>query len=268
MANSEEQMTFWEHVEVFRKVLFRCIIVWAVCAVGAFCFKDMLFGLLFAPSESDFLLYRGLCRLAELTGIASLCPGDFTAQFINTELASQFMTHLKIALWTGVVVAFPYLIIQLYGFIAPALYKQEKRYSVMLIIFGVLLFAMGVLLNYFVIFPFSFRFLSTYQVQDAVINQISLSSYISTFLMLSLLLGILFEIPIVGYFLAKLGIINAGTLKDYRKHAFVTICIIAAVITPTADIFTLMLVTLPIYLLYELTIGIVARTRKEEVDAD
>ncbi len=260
-SNNSEQMTFWEHVEVFRKVLFRCITVWAVCAIGAFCFKDWLFGIIFAPSESDFLLYRGLCRLSELSGITTLCPADFTAQFINTELASQFMTHLKIALWSGVVVAFPYLIIQLYGFIAPALYQQEKRYSILLIFFGVILFALGVLLNYFIIFPFSFRFLSTYQVQQAVVNQISLSSYVSTFLMLSLLMGILFEIPIVGYFLAKLGVIDAAMLRNYRKHAFVAICIIAAVITPTADVFTLLLVTLPIYLLYELTIGVVAKVK-------
>ena len=266
MSESERnngQMTFWEHVEVFRKVLFRCLGVWAVCAVGAFCFKDQLFGIIFAPSEADFVLYRGMCRLAALTHIGSLCPGDFTAQFINTQLASQFMVHLKIALWSGVVVAFPYLIIQLYGFISPALYEQEKRYSIMLIFFGVLLFAMGVLLNYFIIFPFSFRFLSTYQVQSAVVNQIALDSYISTFLMLSLLLGILFEIPILGYFLAKLGIIDAQMLRQYRKHAFVVICIIAAVITPTADVFTLLLVTLPIYLLYELTIGVVSHTKNE-----
>ena len=132
----------------------------------------------------------------------------------------------------------------------------------MLIGFGVLLFALGVLLNYFVIFPFSFRFLSTYQVNEAVVNQIALSSYIDTFLMLSLLLGILFEIPILAYFLAKLGIIEASMLRHYRKHAFVVICIIAAIITPTADVFTLLLVTLPIYLLYEVSILIVRKTNR------
>ena len=108
-------MTFWEHVEVFRKVLFRCIGVWAICAIGAFCFKDTLFAVLFAPSEADFVLYRWLCRLAEWTGWRSLCPGDFQAQFINTELASQFMVHLQVALIVGCIVAFPYLLIQLYG---------------------------------------------------------------------------------------------------------------------------------------------------------
>lgn len=254
-------MTFWEHVEVFRKVLFRCLAVWAVCAVAAFCFKDALFGVLFAPSKSDFVLYRALCWLSEKTGWASLCLGEFDTQFINTELASQFMTHLEVAIIFGCVVAFPYLIIQLYGFIAPALYKQEKRYSVMLIFFGVLLFATGVLLNYFIIFPFAFRFLSTYQVQEVVVNQIALKSYTSSLLVLSLLMGILFEIPIVAYFLAKLGLIDAPLLRKYRKHAFVVLCILAAIITPTADVFTLLLVTVPLYFLYELSIFVVAHTR-------
>lgn len=177
-------MTFWEHVEMFRKVLFRCLVVWAVCTIVAFCFKDTLFAMLFAPSEADFMLYQGLCRLAEWTGWHVLCPEEFQAQFINTELASQFMIHLQVAMIMGCIVAFPYLLIQLYGFVAPALYRQEKRYSILLIFFGVLLFALGVLLNYFVIFPFAFRFLSTYQVQEAVINQIALRSYISTLLVL------------------------------------------------------------------------------------
>ena len=257
-------MTFWEHVEVFRKVVFRCLAVWLVCTIAAFCFKDALFSVLFAPSKSDFILYRGLCWLAEQLSMPALCPGDFAIEFINIELASQFTTHLQVAVIMGVLVAFPYLIIQLYGFIAPALYTQEKRYSILLICFGVILFAMGVLLNYFVIFPFAFRFLSTYQVQEMVVNQIALKSYISTLLVLSLLLGILFEIPIIAYFLAKLGLIDKPLLVQYRKHAIVVLAILSAVITPTADIFTLLLVTVPLYLLYELSIHIVAHTKVKE----
>lgn len=262
--NDEEKMTFWEHVEVFRKVVFRCLAVWLVCAIAAFCFKDALFSVLFAPSKSDFILYRGLCWLAERLSMPALCPGEFSIDFINTELASQFTTHLQVAVIMGVLVAFPYLIIQLYGFIAPALYTQEKRYSILLIFFGVILFAMGVLLNYFVIFPFAFRFLSTYQVQEMVVNQIALKSYISTLSVLSLLMGILFEIPIIAYFLAKLGLIDKPLLVQYRKHAIVVLAILSAVITPTADIFTLLLVTVPLYLLYELSIHIVAHTKVKE----
>ena len=136
----------------------------------------------------------------------------------------------------------------------------------MLILCGVVLFAIGVLLNYFLIFPLAFRFLSTYQVQEMVVNQIALKSYISTLLMLSLMMGILFEIPIVAYFLAKLGLIDRQLLTDYRKHAFIVLCILAAIITPTADIFTLLLVTLPLYLLYEISIHIVAHTKTKNSD--
>lgn len=259
--NNSDKMTFWEHVDVFRKVIFKCLAVWLVCAVGAFCFKDILFNVLFAPSTSDFIVYRWMCSLGNLISFPALCPEEFSAEFINTDLASQFTTHLQVAAIMGVLVAFPYLIIQLYGFVSPALYKQEKRYSILLIIFGVLLFALGVLLNYFIIFPFAFRFLSTYQVQEAVINQIALNSYISTLLVLSLLLGILFEIPIIAYFLAKLDLIDKSMLVKYRKHAIVALSILSAIITPTADIFTLLLVTIPLYLLYELSIRVVARVK-------
>ncbi|MDY6426415.1 MAG: twin-arginine translocase subunit TatC, partial [Bacteroidales bacterium] len=142
---------------------------------------------------------------------------------------------------------------------------NERKYSVKLVCFFFLLFFLGVLLNYFVIFPFSFRFLGTYQVSENVVNQISLSSYVSTFLMLSLLMGILFEIPVVSFFMAKLGLINAQMLREYHRHAIVVICVISAIITPTADIFTLLLVAMPIFLLYELSIVIVKRveTRKK-----
>jgi sec-independent protein translocase protein TatC len=263
--NNSEKMTFWEHVDVFRKVIFKCLAVWLVCAVSAFCFKDILFNVLFAPSTSDFIVYRWMCSLGNLISFPALCPEEFSAEFINTELASQFTTHLQVAAIMGVLVAFPYLIIQLYGFVSPALYKQEKRYSILLIFFGVLLFALGVLLNYFIIFPFAFRFLSTYQVQEAVINQIALNSYISTLLVLSLLLGILFEIPIIAYFLAKLDLIDKSMLVKYRKHAIVALSILSAIITPTADIFTLLLVTVPLYLLYELSIRVVARVKKNSI---
>lgn len=244
---------------MLRKVVLRCLAVWAACAVAAFCCKDLLFSLVFAPAQSDFVLYRGLCRLAQTTGWQALCPPDFTPQFINTELASQFMTHIRVAAWGGLLLACPFLVVQLYGFIAPALYRRERRWTLLLTVAGTLLFALGVLLSYFLIFPFSFRFLSTYQVQPSVVNQIALSSYISAFLMLSLLMGILFEIPVLAWVLGRIGIIDAPLLRRYRRHAFVVVCIAAAVITPTADAFTLLLVALPVYLLYEASILLVPR---------
>ena len=264
--SEREVSSFWDHLDVLRKVLFRCLIAWTIGAMAAFCFKDILFRLLFAPSTDSFVSYRALAWLCAQTGWQSLCPGSFQASFINTELAAQFMTHLKVALWAGLVVVSPYLIVQLYGFVAPALYDQEKRHAAPVIIWGSLLFILGVLMNYFIIFPFAFRFLNNYQVYTEVHNQISLSSYISNLLMLSLLMGILFEIPIVNYLLAKAGLLQADTLKKYRRHAIVGIAIVAAIITPTGDAVTLMLVTVPIYLLYEVSIHIVSRTTKKQAD--
>ena len=254
-----DNMSFWTHLDVLRKVFLRCAAVWLVAAVVAFCFKQQLFDVIFAPSTNDFVLYRLMRDLSVAWGIESLYPADFKALFINTELAAQFITHMKMAAWAGVVVTMPYIVFELYRFVEPALYKNEKKHSISALVFGTLLFVCGVLLNYFVIFPFSFRFLSTYQVSAEVVNQISLSSYISSFLLLSLLMGVMFEIPLLGMFLAKMGLINAPQLRHYRRHAFVVILVIAAVITPTGDAITLMLVSLPIYLLYELTILIVKK---------
>jgi len=261
--SKREVSSFWDHLDVLRKVLFRCLTAWAIAAIAAFCFKDVLFSLLFAPSTDDFVSYRLMARLCEKTGWQSLCPGSFEAQFINTELAAQFMTHIKVALWAGLVVASPYLVVQLYGFVAPALYDNEKRHAAPIILWSSLLFLLGVLINYFIIFPFAFRFLNNYQVYAAVHNQISLSSYISNLLMLSLLMGILFELPIVNYLLAKAGLLQADTLKKYRRHAIVGIAIVAAIITPTGDAVTLALVTIPVYLLYEASIHIVKRTNSK-----
>jgi len=261
---SEQKVSsFWDHLEVLRKVLFRCLIAWLVGSIAAFCFKTLLFGLLFAPSRDDFVSYQAMAWLCQQTGWQSLCPGSFQAQFINTELAAQFMTHIKVALGAGLVAVSPYVLVQLYGFVAPALYDREKRHAAPIIVWGTLLFLLGVLMNYFIIFPFAFRFLNDYQVYEEVKNQISLSSYISTILLFGLLMGVFFEIPIVNYLLAKAGLLNAETLKKYRRHAIVCIAIVAAIITPTGDAVTLALVTVPIYLLYEASILIVKRTNSK-----
>lgn len=259
---SDAEMTFWEHLDAFRKVIFRCLLAWGLSSSIAFFFKKQLFGIVFAPSRSDFIIYKLLCNTAKITGWNSLCLNDFEALFINTQLASQFMVHMSMSLLIGAIIVTPYFIFQLYNFVSPALYKNEKRHSFTFVLYSFFLFFSGVLLNYFVVFPFSFRFLSSYQVDATVVNQISLTSYISTLTTLSLLMGIIFEIPIVFYFLAKLNLINAEILKEYRKYAFIIICIIAAVITPTADIFTLLLVAIPIMLLYELSIKVVQTTSK------
>jgi len=262
MSKKEKASTFWEHLEELRWALLRIAIVVMACMLVAFLNKDLLFSIILAPQKSDFILYRFFCFIAEKISISSICPGEFHAKLINTQLTSQFLIHIKMAFYMGILAAFPYIIYQIFRFVSPALYKHEKKYAFRVIFYSSLLFATGILLNYFIIFPLSFRFLATYQVSVEVVNTINLSSYIDTFLMLSLMLGIMSELPVLSWLLAKLGFLSDKLMKKYRKHAIILILIIAAVITPTADAFTLLLVFFPIYLLYELSIFIVKKTAR------
>lgn len=261
--NEAKELTFWDHLDELRKVLFRVALVTIILTVIAFLNKDLVFGIILAPHRSDFILYQGLNRLGEYLSIPALHVDDFNIELINIQLASQFFIHMSTSFYVGLLLASPYIIYMIFGFIRPALYDNEKKASGQVIVFTFLLFITGVLLNYFLIFPLSFRFLATYQVSDIIANKISLSSYIDTFIVLSLMLGATFEIPILAYFFAKLGLINTSLLRKYRKHAVVIILVIAAIITPTSDIFTLLLVSIPIYFLYEMSIRVVAHTRAQ-----
>ncbi len=266
--STEKEFTFWDHLDELRKVLFRIAVVVAVTMIVAFLNKELLFNLLLAPGKSDFIIYRFFCHLSEQASISGLCPEAFDVGLINTELSAQFLIHLSTAFYIGILLAFPYIIYQIYRFVSPALYENERKYSVKMIVFSCLLFFFGVLLNYFLIFPLSFRFLATYQVSEEVINMINLFSYIDTLMMLSIMMGIMSELPVLSWLFAKLGFLSVSFMKKHRKHAIVFIMIIAAFITPTTDIFTLMLVFVPIYLLYEVSIGVVKvteRRRKIEI---
>ena len=258
-------MSFWAHLDVLRGVLIRCVIAWGIMMIGAFLLKDPLFSLLLAPTRSDFLTWRILakCGFSLPTPLHSTLSTLNSQALISTELTGQFLTHVSISLWTGFIVALPYIIWQLYRFIQPAIGEQQSSKRIGICLSAVGLFFVGVVLNYFIIFPFAYRFLIDYQVSQTVVNMISLSSYIGTFLTLSLIMGVLFELPLLAWILASLGILEASVLRQYRKHAVVLIVILAAVITPTGDAFTLLLVSVPIYLLYELSIGIVERVNKK-----
>lgn len=245
-------MTFWDHLEELRGVLLRMIAAVVLAGVAAFFFKDQLFDVVLAPKNSDFVTYRVFSLLA-----GGLEP--FDVELINVNLAQQFMIHMKVALCAGGLLMSPYVIYLLFGFIAPALYSSERRYATMAIAGGYLMFMVGVLFNYFILFPLTFRFLGTYQVDASVTNMISLESYISTLMMLCLVMGGMFELPVVGWLLAKVHILKSEPMKRVRRYAIVAILCIAAVITPTGDVFTLMLVSVPIYLLYELSILMVKR---------
>lgn len=258
-------LTFWDHLEELRHVLFRIAVAVVCLMLIAFFFKDELFTVILAPKESDFIIYRLFCQLADAVSMPSLCPEAFHVQLINTRLAAQFVTHMSVSFYAGFLLASPYVIYQLFRFVSPALYENEKKYSTRVIGWGYLLFMMGVLLNYFLIFPLTFRFLATYQVSDMVENTITLSSYMDTLMMMNLMIGIVFEIPVICWLFAKLGFLTAPFMKRYRRHAIVIILIAGAIITPTADVFTLLMVSIPMYVLYEASIRIVSRTEKKRL---
>lgn len=250
------QLTFWEHLDQLRGSIFRILAVVLALGVVAFAFKEQLFAVLLAPKQHTFVTYRLIERLVGVS------VGEFSVDMINTGLAQQFMIHLKAAFAVGFLVATPYILHVAYSFVSPALYHSERCLAVRLVGGGYLMFMLGVALNYFVIFPLTFRFLGTYQVSTDVPNLISLESYMSTLLMLSLVMGLMFEMPVVAWLLARMGFVGAGFMRRYRRHAVVAILVVAAVITPTADAFTLCIVAVPIYLLYELGILVAARAER------
>ena len=215
-------------------------------AIVAFAMKTEVFSIVLAPTKSDFITYRWFSQFGDIA--------DFNLNLINTQLTSQFSVHMQVSIIIGIICVSPYILYSIFAFVSPALYENERKYARVLIVAGYIMFMIGVALCYFLIFPLTIRFLGNYQVSDDVANIITLSSYIDTLTMLTLMLGIVFELPILCMLLGKMGILTADFMKEYRRHAIVIILIVAAIITPTTDVMTLMLVTLPIYLLYEISI--------------
>lgn len=254
-------MDFWGHLDELRGCLLKALAAAAVAMVAAFCCKEWLFAVVMAPSLDTFVTYRLLERL---TGLRA----HFHISLFNPELAQQFIVHMRMALWAGVLVVSPYIIYLLFRFVSPGLYDRERRPAVKAVVGGSVMFLAGVLLNYFLIFPLTFRFLGTYQVDPSVPNQISLTSYIDMLLMLSFLMGVVFELPVVAWLLAKVGLLRSSFMRRYRRQAVVVVLIIAAVITPTGDALTLSLVALPIYALYEASIAVVRRTERHRLPAN
>lgn len=255
-------LTFGGHLEVLRRMLFRIIAVVMVLAIVIFCFKDKTFELLLAPSQWDFVTYRYIEKFLHHLG-SNFTFNQFYINLIATELSSQFMTHISTALYLGLLGASPYILIELFRFITPALYENEKKYSVQVAITVYLLFIIGVLMSYFVLFPISFRFLGTYSVSGMVESNITLKSYISTFTTLTLVMGLVFQLPVIAFFLGKLEVVSSEMLRLYRKYAFLAIMVVAAIITPP-DLMTLVLVTIPLYLLYEVSIFVLKRMEKRQ----
>ena len=240
---------------MFRQMLFRILAVAGVIAVTVFCFKDETFRLLLAPSEWDFVTYRWIERMIQAMGY-DFHFEEYHVNLIATDLSSQFMTHITTAVYLGLLGASPYILFELFRFISPALYDDERRYSVLVAVIIYALFVVGVAMNYFVLFPISFRFLGTYSVAERVVSNITLDSYISTFVSLTLAMGLIFQLPVIAYFLGRMGFITSDMLAQYRRHAIIVIMLLSAIITPP-DVMTLILVAIPLYLLYEVSIRVV-----------
>jgi sec-independent protein translocase protein TatC len=259
-ANATGEMSFLGHLEALRWHLVRSVVVVMVLGVTLFCFKELLFdGILLAPKNPHFFTYRALCYLAQKFHLGDdLCVTQINFQLISTDISAQFTTHMWVAFIGGVVVAFPYIIWELWRFIKPALHANEQRYARGIVFYTSFLFIMGVLFGYYVITPMSVNFLGTYQVSTEVKNTITLDSFISIVTTMTLITGIVFELPIVVYFLTKIGILTPKFMRTYRRHAIVIILILAAVITPTSDATTLTLVFIPLYVLYEISIFVSA----------
>lgn len=253
--SSPETLTFWEHLEVLRWSILRIIIVIVVLLVVIFSNREFVFDrIIFPPINSDFITYRGMCWLADWLNMPSLCPGSFELKLINYDISGQFMAHISSSITLALVLSMPYILYEIWRFVAPALYSNERKHTGLIFVSTSFLFYLGAVVAYLIIFPLSIRFLGTYEVSALVPNNISLQSYMSTLYILVFALGIMFELPVLAFLLSKMGIINRDTLKSVRKIAFVIILVIAAIITPTTDPFTMLVVAAPIYLLYELSI--------------
>lgn len=257
--SSSQEMSFWGHLDVLRGVLFRIIAVTLAIAIGLFATMHWIFdNIVLAPCSSDFPLYHFFDYITSLTGgDSSTTP--FNVNLINIKLASQFFIHISTSCWLAITLAFPFIIYQLWTFISPALYENEKRGAKSAFFFGNIMFYLGVAVGYFLVFPLTLRFLADYQLSSSIPNTISIDSYMDNFFIITFMMGVAFELPLLAWLLGKMGILTRNFFGAYRRHAIVVLLIVAAMITPTGDPFTLSAVFFPIYLLWELSSRLVPK---------
>lgn len=242
-------MSFWEHLDELRGSLLRSLAVVGVLSVVAFCMKEPLFQWVLAPRSSDFPTWR-------LLGIE-----PFAIHLMNTGLTEQFLIHVRVSLYAGLLLGSPWILFELFRFVSPALYSGERRVAVPVVMVAYAMFLLGIALCYLLVFPLTVRFLGTYQVSPDVENMLTLQSYTDTLISMSLVVGVVFELPVVCWLLGRMGVVNGSVMRRYRRHAIVAILVVAAVITPTTDVLTLLVVSLPIWMLYEVSILVVGNRK-------
>lgn len=250
------EMSFWGHIDALRGHLFRSSIVVVVLAVVLFCFPEFLFDtVIFGPLKDDFATYKAFCKLGHMLNLGDdLCFGHYTFKLQSLGLADQFTSQMWIAFIGGLILGSPYVLWEVWRFIKPALKEKERKASSVFIISATLLFIIGVSFSYFIIAPLMINFLGNYKVSNMVENNFTMDSYISTVTTLTLSAGLIFELPILVYFLTKFGLVSPEFMRKYRKHAVIVILIVAGVITPSPDVTSQLLVAFPLYFLYEASI--------------
>jgi len=265
MDEKQKEMSFLQHLEILRWHLVRAVSSIVLFAVIAFIYKDFVFDkVLLAPLNPDFPTYRFFCNLSEFLGMGDLlCFGDQEWDLHSFTMSGQFSTHIMTSLFAGLVVAFPYVFWEIWSFIKPALYSKETKITRWVVFFTSILFSIGVLFGYYLVAPLSVNFLGSYQVHIDVENTIGLSSFVSTITTISFANGLIFELPMLVYFLTKIGLLTPEFMKKYRKHAIVLTLILSAIITPP-DVTSQILVSLPLIILYEISIKISSRVLKNQ----
>jgi sec-independent protein translocase protein TatC len=257
------EMTFLQHLEELRWHIIKAVLAVVVFSIVAFICKTILFDkVLMAPSSASFWTNRMLCELGHRVNAPGLCINTKPLELQNIQVSGMFMAHIKISMIAGLVLAFPFIFYEFWKFVRPALYQNEKRHTTGAIFYISFLFLLGVVFGYFLITPLSINFLYNYKISDVVKNVPTLGSYVSLITTIVLASGILFELPVLVFFLSKIGLVTAAFLKKYRKHAVIVILLVAGIITPP-DIFSQIMVSLPLLLLYEVSIVIARRVEKK-----
>lgn len=263
------EMSFLDHLEELRWLLIRITIAILICAAVAFFFSSYIFDeILFGPKNPNFITYHYFCELSQQFGLdKSLCITEINLPIQNREIGGQFSIHMWTSITVGFIVAFPFLLWEIWKFISPALYDNEKKYASAFIIVSSLLFFIGVLFGYFIIAPLSVQFFASYIVSTEISNAIDIGSYISLIKTSAIASGLLFELPILIYFLTKVGLVTPQFLRKYRKYTLVIILVLSAIITPP-DVISQVIVSIPIMILYEISILISAAVVKKENKTD
>ena len=258
----EKEMSFFDHLEELRWHIIRSMVAIVGVAIIIFLCKDFVFNtVLFGPKNPDFLSYQAVCWFSNLVGLGEqMCVTPFDFKLITTELGEQFFMHLQVSFILGFIIAFPYVFWEVWRFIKPGLYKKERKAVRGIVLICSALFFMGVLFGYFVIAPFAVNFLASYSV--GVETSPRLSSFVNYMIMFTAPAGMVFELPIIVYFFAKMGLVTAAAMKKYRRHSIIGILVLAAVITPP-DIITQFLIGIPLFILYEVSINIAKRVEKQ-----